>query len=712
MKIMSKFRHILSHFQMMSQVQREREAARARAIDDSIMERKTDDLLDCFLDDDKDRMLVVLRSDVQYDFALKQGRTLVPELLRNGATPLMAAAFLGAYHCVRTLIDLSVNPNATDRLGLTAAHFACAGGVFDIARDLDLYGVDFARESDRGSPARFACEFNRDDLLLWLWTRGQLLGWPRVGWAPRGNGDPEILCVAALHGHAKVLRILVEEVGIKFRGLYPGGESAVAYACRNGHDEVLDVLFELGAVLNDTCLATAIQSGSFRCVERLLKRRVPVDCAALELATACGHDDILGRLLTVCPDFGCAWMIAWMYDLKGGLRLLERANARPQWTMSGVKWLMKIPGKAAEFAAIVAMPAAVVKGDWELRELRAVVKVVLSRGNIADDLLIALIERKWAKNGSPFADCSRAELNDFVFPSGVQIVGNSVFENCRGLVRVELPSTVTGICTRAFYNCLGLKTVVIPTSVAHITVTAFRGCTGLREVVLDPAGVKQIEKVFDNIRQIETVKVVFQEGLSVVEDAILQDCRALSDVDLPGSVASIGKNAFRGCRRLTNVNFVGVALRDIGSWSFGLCSRLATIEIPMLVSSIGTAAFFQCISLVEVTIPFTAETIGGSAFSDCTRLERVFIYTRRDLVLGDYVFSGCSKLLRVDMPAEVKAMGHAVFLGVNTVNRVHLSGEVLSQVLVGALSGCIVPNGQVFGTGTLRGQSFGRFTIM
>jgi hypothetical protein len=202
-----------------------------RAIDDAILEKKTDSLLECFLDDDNTKMLVVLRSEVSYDFPLKQGKFKLPKILRNRSTPIMHAAFLGAVNCVHTLIDLSIHPEVTDRFGLTAAHFACAGGNFDICRELDNIGVNFAVKSRKGSPALFACEIGRDEQVFWLWTRGALLSKPKVGWSSKRGGDPDVLCAAALHGHTKVVRILMESVGIKFNAkLTVDGESAVSCA--------------------------------------------------------------------------------------------------------------------------------------------------------------------------------------------------------------------------------------------------------------------------------------------------------------------------------------------------------------------------------------------------------------------------------------------------------------------------------------------------
>jgi hypothetical protein len=79
----------------------------------------------------------------------------------------MHAAFLGATKCVRTLFDLSVDPEKRRRMSF--AHFACAGGVFDICRELDNFGVDFIVGIP--SPAKFAAEFGREDVIFWLWTR-------------------------------------------------------------------------------------------------------------------------------------------------------------------------------------------------------------------------------------------------------------------------------------------------------------------------------------------------------------------------------------------------------------------------------------------------------------------------------------------------------------------------------------------------------------
>jgi hypothetical protein len=327
--------------------------------------------------------------------------------------------------------------------------------------------------------------------------------------------------VAALHGHSKVVRILVESVGIKFNGrLSKEGESAVSCACQNGHDEVLEALFELGARVNGTALPAAGRSGSFKCVERLLERKVKIDSSVVELAAACGHADVLGRLLRVCSDFGCAWMIAWLDGFRDGQRLLEVAGARPTWTISGVKLLIGRPGKAGEFAGVVPLPETLVGGaKWKVAELRRVVARLVRDGTATASLLRALIERKWDSRCSPFAACSAVEFANLAIPRDVTTIGESAFQDCASLKEVEIPASVRAIGDCAFEDCSGLTRVVIPSGVLSIGSFAFWGCSGL-------------------------VQVVISSSVRAIGDSAFYGCSSLTQLEIPSNVGTMGTGVF------------------------------------------------------------------------------------------------------------------------------------------------------------------------
>ncbi len=72
----------------------------------------------------------------------------------------------------------------------------------------------------------------------------------------------------------------------------------------------------------------------------------------------------------------------------------------------------------------------------------------------------------------------------FVIPDGVLCIGECAFWNCRELKNVNIPKTVTDICTSAFAGCESLKKVDIPDSVERISHDAFAYCCSLEEITL------------------------------------------------------------------------------------------------------------------------------------------------------------------------------------------------------------------------------------
>jgi len=98
--------------------------------------------------------------------------------------------------------------------------------------------------------------------------------------------------------------------------------------------------------------------------------------------------------------------------------------------------------------------------------------------------------------------------------------------------------------------------------------------------------------------------------LTSIDDDTFNACTALTSIQIPASVETIGLRAFKKCSSLANITFEkGSILKDIKGGSkmasdymsidyygaFSDCSALTAIEIPASVESIGVAAFFHCI---------------------------------------------------------------------------------------------------------------------
>lgn len=101
---------------------------------------------------------------------------------------------------------------------------------------------------------------------------------------------------------------------------------------------------------------------------------------------------------------------------------------------------------------------------------------------------------------------------------------------------------------------------------------------------------------------------------------------AISKINLPNSVTSIGYSAFSGCTSLTDIN------------------------IPNSVTSIGYFAFYNCTSLTNINIPNSVTSIGYRAFYNCDNLKSVYMNASTPPSIGDQAFHDCSKDLTIYIP--------------------------------------------------------------
>ena len=59
-----------------------------------------------------------------------------------------------------------------------------------------------------------------------------------------------------------------------------------------------------------------------------------------------------------------------------------------------------------------------------------------------------------------------------------------MFQNCRSLTSIEIPSGVTSIVSNAFYYCSSLTSIEIPSSVTSIGNDAFDSCSSLTSITI------------------------------------------------------------------------------------------------------------------------------------------------------------------------------------------------------------------------------------
>ena len=232
-----------------------------------------------------------------------------------------------------------------------------------------------------------------------------------------------------------------------------------------------------------------------------------------------------------------------------------------------------------------------------------------------------------------------AEVNITALPT-------QAFYNSKNVEHLILPNTLITIGEEMFYQS-DLRSVVIPTNVTTVGYSAFKRCSSLTTVT------------FEKESQLKTIGGDYYYG------GAFSDCTALTSIEIPASVETIGNTAFSDCSSLATVTFEkGSRLKTIGNNAYYRCTSLTSIEIPASVETIEKKAFMHCSSLATVTFEKGSQlkTIAGDsydgAFSDCTALTSIEIPASVETIEAT-AFKRCSKLTTVtfEKGSQLKIIG-------------------------------------------------------
>ena len=277
----------------------------------------------------------------------------------------------------------------------------------------------------------------------------------------------------------------------------------------------------------------------------------------------------------------------------------------------------------------------------------------------------------------------QSKLKTVVIPANATTIGNSAFEQCASLISIDIPANVETIGTAAFKGCSSLTTVTFEKESQLKTIGgdsyssgAFSDCTALTSIKI-PASVKTIEEAaFKGCSSLATV--TFEKGSQLktiggdsYSSGAFSDCTALTSIEIPASVETIEAAAFRGCSKLATVTFEKASQLKTISTAFSSCP-IISIEIPASVETIEAAAFKGCSSLATVTFEKGSQlkTISGDYSTGST---------------SNYsgVFSDCTALKSIEIPASVETIEAAAFKGCSSLTTVTFEKESQLKIIGG-----------------------------
>ena len=327
-------------------------------------------------------------------------------------------------------------------------------------------------------------------------------------------------------------------------------------------------------------------------------------------ATSSNGQVVYGNKETVSVDCDLILYAQWYYGITATASTVEDLN------LSNLTdaFTVKVTGNISQ-ATLVSLASKIAKSNVEitldLSETQGLVTISSA-----------------SSNTSVFKDCKK--LVSVVFPSSLTTIGSYAFYNCDGLREISIPNNIKTIGTDAFYSCDALESVEI-IGTETIGDSAFNSCKNLRNVYLKDAGTIGTF-AFWNCQSLQTV---YLENIKTVGDYAFGNS---SNGDYSGNNKSLDTVTLKN-------------ITTIGRYAFGYAINLNLIEMKN-ITTIMEFAFIGCSALSAVTID--AVTVEKGVFESCTSLTAVTIGKRVKELLNyentnDYhrVFQYCNVLTSV-----------------------------------------------------------------
>ena len=315
--------------------------------------------------------------------------------------------------------------------------------------------------------------------------------------------------------------------------------------------------------------------------------------------------------------------------------------------------------------------------------------------------------------GYAFADCKN--LKNINISDSVTVLGENVFQNDTSITEINLPDSITALGRGAFSGCNRLKSIVIPDSVINIGISAFSECKNLESVTLSkglekigenafyncdslqsieiPKSLKDVYATYDSIdtpngvfNECDNLKTIaFEEGSTVIADALFRGCDGLEEVKIPKTVTVIKNHAFNECIKLKAVE-ISNGMKEIGDSAFSECSNLQKVILPDTVNSMGTNIFYNCINLTEVHLPNIRQNITANTFYNCKKLTTINFPSTLTMI-GNSAFSGCESLPEAILPSGVEKIESNAFKNCKAMKKAVVP-DTVSSIGSSAFYGC------------------------
>lgn len=156
---------------------------------------------------------------------------------------------------------------------------------------------------------------------------------------------------------------------------------------------------------------------------------------------------------------------------------------------------------------------------------------------------------------------------------------SALFQNCRDIIEVKVPSGLTSVPQSCFEGCSGLTAVTLGNP-RYVAAYAFRDCTSLVQVNFGQYSGNQTFTIynaaFKNCSSLKTC--IFPDTLSLRNEAFRSS--GLEFVSLPAGTTGVGDLAFKGCSGLSTIICEATTAPGIAATTFAGVASGGTLVYP------------------------------------------------------------------------------------------------------------------------------------
>jgi hypothetical protein len=264
--------------------------------------------------------------------------------------------------------------------------------------------------------------------------------------------------------------------------------------------------------------------------------------------------------------------------------------------------------------------------------------------------------------------------------------------------------TVTAIGENAFYGCSHLTNVELPGTIQSIGDLAFYSA-GLQRIEI-PSSVLSIGRyAFRYCTSLINVQI--HDGITSIEEGTFYFCRSLDSISIPNSVTTIGDYAFSESG-ITTLELPS-SVTTLGNFAFEYCTKLNSIVIPKSITAIANGCFLRCSNLKEIQVESensNYQSLDGVLFNkDLTTLcfyptgkaDEQYTVPHSVTAIAESAFYGCSGLQSIEIPGSVFSIGRDAFGCCTNLSKVDIPDGTTS-IEDGTFLGChqlgsiLIPN--------------------